>query len=353
MNLAIAVVAFLLALMLVFVGVTRITVWRIERRNPPVGTFIDIGGTRIHYVHVPGPANADLPAIVFIHGASANLKDQMLPMRPQLEGLAEMLFFDRPGYGWSSRGSGNETPDAQAHLLAALMTRLGISRAIIVGHSFGGALTAAFAVDYPQKVAGLVFASAATHPWPGGKTSWYYEVAALPVVGWLFTETLTAPAGAARMPAATKCVFAPNATPENYVERASIPLVLRPSSFRANARDVQSLFGFATRNAARYRKIRAPTVIISGDRDTVVFEEIHSAGLARDIPGAELVWVHNMGHKPDWIASDLIVAAIEKLAGWGGDLASAAQKVEARIAADNHSEGCVYPILPEAELSPP
>ena len=50
-------------------------------------------------------------------------------------------------------------------------------------------------------------------------------------------------------------------------------------------------------------------------RDTVVYEEIHSLGLARDIPGAELVWVNNLGHKPDWIAPDLVVAAIEKLGG--------------------------------------
>ena len=82
--------------MFTFAGVTRAGAWLIERRNPPVGDFADIDGARIHYVHVPAPANADLPPIVFIHGASANLKDQMLPLRPLLEGRAEMLFLDRP-----------------------------------------------------------------------------------------------------------------------------------------------------------------------------------------------------------------------------------------------------------------
>ena len=32
-----------------------------------------------------------------------------------------------------------------------------------------------------------------------------------------------------------------------------------------------------------------------------------SKGMARDIAQAELVWVENLGHKPDWIAPDLVL----------------------------------------------
>ncbi|TJV60667.1 MAG: alpha/beta hydrolase, partial [Mesorhizobium sp.] len=127
MNPIYAALAFLLALVFTLAGVTRAGSWLIERRNPPSGDFADINGARIHYVHVPARENAELPPIVFIHGASANLRDQMLPLRPLLEGRAEMLFFDRPGAGWSARGPGNnETPSAQASTIAALMDHLGI-----------------------------------------------------------------------------------------------------------------------------------------------------------------------------------------------------------------------------------
>ena len=85
MNIALAVVYFLFALMLVLAGVTRAGAWLIERRNPPVGAFAIVDGTRIHFVHVPAPAAPDLPPIVFIHGASANLNDQMVPARPLLK----------------------------------------------------------------------------------------------------------------------------------------------------------------------------------------------------------------------------------------------------------------------------
>lgn len=343
MNLLYAALAFLLAIVLVLMGATRIGSWLIERRNPAVGQYAQIGGAQIHFVHIPAPVGATLPPIVVIHGASANLNDQMVPLRPVLEGKAEMLFFDRPGHGWSGRGGGNnETPEGQAETLAALMDQVGIDKAVIVAHSFGGSIEAAFALAHPDRTLGLVFVSAATHTWAGAGTSWYYKLTTKPVIGWLFSETLAWPAGTSRMSDATDCVFAPNPTPENYLSRAQIPLVLRPATFRANATDVESLYPFAEANAARYPTIKAPTVVISGDADTVVYEEIHSLGLARDIPGAELVWVHNLGHKPDWIAPDLIVAAIEKVAGKGGDLQGLARKVEARIAADRSGEGLCF-----------
>ncbi len=64
----------------------------------------------------------------------------------------------------------------------------------------------------------------------------------------------------------------------------------------------------------------APTVIITGDSDDIVYEELHSRGLARDIAGSTLLWVRGLGHKPDWIATDLSVAAIERVAGKDVDL---------------------------------
>ena len=354
MNLIYAAGAFLLAVVLILAGISRAGAWLIERRNPPAGSFIDINGARLHYVHVPAPANPDLPPIVFIHGASANLKDQMTPLRPLLEGRGELLFFDRPGHGWSGRGPGdNENPAAQAATIAALMEKLGIGPAIVVGHSFGGAIAAAFGLDQAHKTSGLLFLSAATHPWPGGATAWYYRVATIPVVGWLFSETIAHLAGSARLAAATTCVFAPNKAPDLYAEQASIPLVLRPAACRFNAIDVEGLYRHVTAAALRYPEIEAPTVVISGDADTVVYEEIHSMGLARDIPGAELVWVRNLGHKPDWIAPELAVAAIEKLAGRTRDLQALARTVEARLAGDRFGAGrCVNEKAPTEELAP-
>lgn len=332
MNILVIAAAVVAGLLLLLFLATQIGAAAIERAHAPAGSFATVNGTRMHYVHVPAPDEADLPPVVFLHGASGNLKDQMLPSRPLLEGRAELLYLDRPGHGWSGRGEENGALFGQARTITALMDYLGISDAIIVSHSFGAAVAAAFALEYPGRTRGLVFLSAASHPWPGGKTSWYYRIAARPLIGWVFAQLVSLPAGLARITTASTCVFAPNAVPHDYTARASIALVLRPRAFRANAIDVEGLYRHVSGTAPRYREIDAPTVVVSGDSDTVVYEEIHSVGLSRDIPGAELVWVRNLGHKPDWVAPELVVGAIERVSGGDIDLQAIASRLEARIA---------------------
>ena len=313
---------------------------KIEKSYPPVGKFIEVNGVKLHYVHVPAGPNADLPPIVVIHGASANLNDQMIPLRPLLEGRGEILFFDRPGHGWSQRGVGNNIQELQSDTIAALMDALKIKDAVIVAHSFGGSVATALALGHPERVRGLVLMAAATHPWPDRKTQWYYDLSVVPVIGRIFTETLALPAGQARMQAATVGVFCPNRAPELYVEKAQIPLVLRPGAFRANAEDVAGLYGYTVRASPRYGEINKPAVIITGDGDTVVLEEVHSKGLARDIAGSELVWIEGLGHKPEYVVPEIAVMAIEKISGMDRNIQAAARAAEARIAAAGRAGGC-------------
>ncbi len=345
-GLLLLVIFLLLVAVLVALAIaTEIRARGIEARTPNIGERTDIGGYSLNALHVPAGPNADLPPIVFIHGASGNLQDQTGAFLEPLRGRAELLFVDRPGHGYSERGGPeNDTPDGQANAIARLMEKKGIDRAIIVGHSFGGAITASFGVLHPDKVEGLVFLSAATHPWPGG-VDWYYHLASAPVVGPIFCHTLALHAGMMRIDAATEHVFAPNPRPADYVEKTGPQLVLRPSAFRSNAKDVAGLHAYVTDFAPRYREIAKPTVVITGDADKIVLEEIHSKGLARDIEGSELVWIEGLGHKPDYIVTDIVIAALEKIAGKEHDLQSMARAVEPRLAATSVDPGGSAPSL--------
>ena len=295
---------------------------------------LDVGGFKLNSLLLPASGKADLPPIVFIHGASTSLYDPMYAFAEPLKGRATLLFIDRPGHGLSDIGpKDNILPDAQADAIARLMEKRGIPKAIIVGHSLGGAITAAFALRHGDMVEGLVFLSPALYPWPGG-ISWYYDAARAPVAGLFFSTLIAPPAGLFALNAAVKGVFAPNPMPSDYVSKTKAYRALRPAAFRHNAQEVGALNGWAKTASANYKDIKAPTVIIAGDTDGVVSTEIHSKHLARDVHGAELIIVHNLGHKSDFAARDLAIAAIEKISGSKRNLKAIAKTLEMKIAKD-------------------
>jgi pimeloyl-ACP methyl ester carboxylesterase len=336
-------VSALLAPLAAAIGYSSYKARQFEQAYPNIGELTDIGGYRMNAVHIERPETADLPALVFIHGASGNLLDQIGAFLEPLRGRAEMLFVDRPGHGYSERGGpDNALPSGQADAIAALMEKRGIDKAIIVGHSFGGAIAAAFGVRHPEKTAGLLFLAPATHPWPGG-IDWYYHVSTAPVIGWLFNHALVVPLGLRRLERGTLNVFRPNPRPDDYILKTGPSLVLRPATFHNNAADFVRLLDYFKTQSHLYIKISAPTVIITGDSDDIVWEHLHSQGLARDIAGSELVKIKGVGHKPDYLATDVAIAAMEKMSGHDRDLQATARIAEARLAAP-------APPTPEAKL---
>ena len=109
------------------------------------------------------------PPVILIHGAGANLEDMYLALGERLAVRHRVILVDRPGLGFSARKAGEgSSPAYQAAVLRDVLDRLGIDRAIMVGHSWGGTLALAFALDFPERAAGLVIIAAPTHPgfWP-------------------------------------------------------------------------------------------------------------------------------------------------------------------------------------------
>ena len=322
----------LLVVGVVLFALTQLIAHRIEARFPPAGKFAEVEGVLLHYVDIQAGADADLLPMVFLHGASGNARDLMGAFGPALEGRTRMIFIDRPGAGYSQRGreasiGDPSNPEVQARLVSGLLREIGLEKAVIVGHSLGGAVTAAFALNHSEQAHGLVFIAPATHPWPGGGVTWYYDVVNFPVLGRLFSETLAVPSGYWLYPNALKGVFEPERVAKSYADASATRLVLRPANFRNNGRDVGNLFGHVTRMSKRYGEIDLPTVIITGDKDTVVRADIHSEGLERDIEGAKLVWLDGVGHMPTYTQTSRIIAEIEAL---NREIAAPSEAVAAR-----------------------
>jgi pimeloyl-ACP methyl ester carboxylesterase len=314
------IILFYLVALILVLGVlaaaTSLGVARLEAAHPPTGQFIEVQGVRLHVaaLGLARDAPGAEPAVVLIHGASGNLEDMRLALGEKLASSHRVILIDRPGHGWSSRPERDDcaSPARQAELVAGALEQLGVRRAILIGHSWGGAFATAYALAFPERTAGLVLLSAPTHPWPANP-GWYNKLVLLPYIGPLFLRTCVYPLGLLLVAGASRSVFEPQAVPEDYVRRAAILLVLRPKTFYSNARDLALLESFITTQVPRYVDLRTPTVIITGDRDTMVSPQINARVLAATLPCAKLILLKDIGHMPHHAAPEVVAAAIAEL----------------------------------------
>ncbi len=305
------IVLALLSLIGALAAFTAVETRRIEARYPPTGELVTVDGRKIHMLDRPADGE-ERGAVLLVHGASGNAADMCLALADRLaaEGF-RVLSVDRPGHGWSDRFGGGDgaTPAVQASALRRAAETLGVARAVVAVHSLGGLTGLAMALDHTDFVRALVLISPVSHPWPGG-VAWYYTVGAHRWLGPAFRRLVTLPAGRLRMRSAVAGVFAPNAAPRDFIEATRLPLVLRPLHFRANCEDVAHAEAAVAALSPRYGAIRAPTEVVTGDSDGVVYAHIHSVGSARDIPGARLTTLAGVGHSPHYVAPERVVAII-------------------------------------------
>jgi len=284
---------------------------RLEARYPLAGRRVEVRGGAIHVLERPA-SGEERAAILLIHGASGNSADPFVALS---EGLSARGFrvvsLDRPGHGFSARigGRGAAAPVRQADALRQAVEKLGVTEAVVVGHSLGVITALAMALEAPAFVRALVLIAPVSHPWPGG-VACYYRLGAHPWVGPPFRRLVTLPVGMARMRSAVAAVFAPNTPPPDFIEATRLPLVLRPLHFLANCEDVAHAEAAVAVLSPHYGRIGAPTEIVTGDSDGVAYAHLHSAGLARQVPAARLTTLEGVGHAPHHVAPDRIADII-------------------------------------------
>ncbi len=132
------------------------------------GQFIDVNGYRTHYFD-----QGNGPVIILMHGASIAI-DAWLTWHSTIAHLASsfrVLAFDQPGFGRTDMpkdGRYMNRLERSDHALGFL-DRLGVERAILVGHSEGGFMAARMAIARPVLTDKLVIVtSGGTAPRLGG-----------------------------------------------------------------------------------------------------------------------------------------------------------------------------------------
>jgi pimeloyl-ACP methyl ester carboxylesterase len=113
----------------------------------------EIQGFPIHY-----QSRGEGPDLILVHGLSGDLASWHPLVVGSLAGEFRVTTVDLRGHGRSGMPPAGYTTRDQAADLIGLMDHIGVRRAALVGHSFGGAVALHAAVLYPARVASLVVA---------------------------------------------------------------------------------------------------------------------------------------------------------------------------------------------------
>lgn len=230
---------------------------------------IDLAEGTLYYA-ATGRATSDHPPLVLVHGAAGSRLDWAPEMR-RLPG-ERVLALDLPGHG-KSTAPGRDTIDAYAQDVVKLLDALAIDRAIIVGHSMGGAVAQQIALDWPERAAGLVLLGT------GSK---------LPVDPTLPERVVAEPDAA--LDWLVEWAWHPSAAPEMKTQGRQMFAAAPRAVVRDDYRACQA---FDARD--RLAEIAAPTLVIGAEDDCMVPLKF-SRTLAERIPGARLVTIAGAGH---------------------------------------------------------
>jgi pimeloyl-ACP methyl ester carboxylesterase len=253
--------------------------------------FIEVDGATIHFQEF---GDASDPTLLLIHGytASTYVWHAVAPAIAD-EGF-HVVALDLIGFGYSDKpASFDYSIASQARVVERFMNRLGIGRACIVGSSYGGAVASTVALDYPERVEKLVLVDAVcndevlSHP--------ILRLTAVPGVGEFLAPFLV------DSKFFLKHRMKGTIAPENHhlITEDRIESVLRPQtaadahhSFLATARAWDAC---RIQDDAQY--IRQPTLIIWGEKDTVIPKN-NGEKLFDSILNSRLVMFKNCGHVP-------------------------------------------------------
>lgn len=223
-----------------------------------------------------------MAAIILIHGAG----DSSAVWERQTEYFSRshrVLAVDLPGHGARLSEPGLERHEQYAAEVCRLMDQNGIKRAVVAGHSMGGAVALMMALEHPTRVRGVVLVAT------GARMKMRPE--------FLEQARKTAEELGHRVPTSTHII------PVEQMVHPEIPPAvvqwLREQTGHASAQatyaDFQANNHFDVMN--RLSEIQVPTLVMGGGGDRMAPQKF-SEFLASSIRGARLAMLHPCGHYP-------------------------------------------------------
>lgn len=253
---------------------------RAEKMVPPRGAFTTISSGRLHYLDC-----GEGPTILMIHGLAGNLGHFDCGIIDDLAKNFRVVAIDRPGSGYSDRPDDHAANvRAQARLVSEVIDRLELDTPLVVGHSLGGAIALALALEKPELVRGLALLSPLSLP-VNEQADVFSELDIKSDVIRKLTAWTTAVPHMRRHPEPVRQqIFGPDEIPPEFGQRGGGYLALRPRAFFNASRDFRALEEDLPGMAREYAKLAVPVRVLFGRDDRILNPEHHGELLVRRYP---------------------------------------------------------------------
>lgn len=285
MHLLLTLLAIVLVALAALALFTFLVARRIDAAFPAPGRWLEVEGERIHYRDLGAG-----PPIVLVHGLAGESRNfDYLPLQ-ELAKRWRLVLVDRPGSGHSPRNDeGKARIAAQARIVRAFIAAMGFERPpLLVGHSLGGAIALAVALQDPECVAGLALIAPATHFHPHVPLPFRTMAIRTPWFRRLFARTLAAPLAIVSTPAVLAALFGPDRAPRDFAVRGGGLRSLRPEAFVGASTDMSAIEADLPAQQQRYGELRLPVRILYGEDDRVLDWKQQGETLRAKVPQAEL-----------------------------------------------------------------
>jgi pimeloyl-ACP methyl ester carboxylesterase len=297
------------------------TARQVEKALPPLGRFIEIDGSRIHYLD-----RGSGPTILCIHGLAGQMRHFTYALLDKLKSDYRVVIVDRPGSGYSTRppqASPRSSPRrARSRNSPQRFACSGRSSSAIY---LCGAIALALALNHPEQVGGLALLAPLTHLQDELSPVFRGLAIRSPLMRWIMAWTLAIPLSIRNAVTVLNAVFGPQPVPADFPTKGGGLLGLRPRAIITASTDLVAVPEDLETMPGRYKSLTQPVGILFGAGDRILDPAAHGEALAAKLPGADLELIEGEGHM-------VLICSAERSATFIARMAKRVAAAEAKLA---------------------